>query len=462
VLKFQKKPEDFDPSASHLYDELGSDSRQRNNYTPLQFPYETRIEKKFEVFHPNPSASNEDAENDDTESVRMLKELPVIDFEDVGTRFQSTLPQATSPDVNDEPSINASMEDDSKKDNSRIDGTESEHILREIPVHDFGDGGKSSFQSTLPQATSPDTNDELLIGASAEYEVESEGSSCIESVFSYADSTVSAITSGSTFESSNSFVQDLAALLWENMALRALCTEAIQHRDISLLRLQRNLHRLLKHFAAELKLEALSLVQRRAASFVAHNSRAVSEDIRKRTEMMNSRLSEQDESSCKGEIKNIQGEDQSDDEASVDEDPGEQARDHEEYSMSAAQQFIISSHALGNLLQDFQKFVHPTFASRLGSLVEGIGKVVTDSEKTRWATVSSILANEFQDCPPLQLRIHRVPSQTFSDRVKIYVEDWTGQLWNWWPASPAHRKPPLHWTRILWNCVRISPFDLTY
>lgn len=68
-----------------------------------------------------------------------------------------------------------------------------------------------------------------------------------------------------------------------------------------------------------------------------------------------------------------------------------------------------------------------------------------------------------QNTPRAWIENTRTCSQ--ADRVKTAVEDWTGEIWDWWPFSPPIQQPRIRKEvrrigRLKWNCVSGDFFQL--
>ncbi|TGO22329.1 hypothetical protein BPAE_0172g00100 [Botrytis paeoniae] len=102
--------------------------------------------------------------------------------------------------------------------------------------------------------------------------------SATDSVVSVADSIFSAMSlatgsSMSSFSVSQTVTDRLVRLLLEDAIIKPLCEEALQENGMSRERFERNLSRLLKGFAVELRKEAQTREQRQAAHLVRFRAR---------------------------------------------------------------------------------------------------------------------------------------------------------------------------------------------
>ncbi|KAM0176541.1 hypothetical protein ACHAPC_009164 [Botrytis cinerea] len=102
--------------------------------------------------------------------------------------------------------------------------------------------------------------------------------SATESVVSVADSIFSAMSlatgsSMSSFSASQTATDRLVRLLLEDATIKSLCEDALRENGMSRERFERNLSRLLKGFAVELRKEAQTREQRQAAHLVRFRAR---------------------------------------------------------------------------------------------------------------------------------------------------------------------------------------------
>jgi hypothetical protein len=122
----------------------------------------------------------------------------------------------------------------------------------------------------------------------------------------------------------------------------------------------------------------------------------------------------------------------------------------DEFDLSMARNFLESSFALSALLQNLKDFICPTFSSKLYDLVEE-----AKQDGISDANLKSIqyLVTELRKVDPANIKVVNSFSPSRLDRAKVFIEDWTGEEWNWWPLQRPRRPCSGLTSGISWTCV---------
>lgn len=177
----------------------------------------------------------------------------------------------------------------------------------------------------------------------------------VESVFSDASAT-SSVSSQFSTPDINSVIDELVVLLGRDETISSLCSQAVKGESIGRERLKRNLRRLLKLYATELKTAARGFLQNLAAQFVLSRSRYISAGIIKLCDLgyqppqeETSALFDETRQSRVKEFLQRLNESDSEDE----EDIGPSLD-----TLEDVQEFLISGPAFGHLQENIRRFVN--------------------------------------------------------------------------------------------------------
>lgn len=331
------------------------------------------------------------------------------------------------------------------------------HVSPENKVPEVGVGGDGDDDN---ESVSLEASSEDMTSKQKEQETprppappdsDSDAISDNDSVFSMADS-ISTVSSLDSRELNTHVLQELASLLWDDLSIKRLCLEALDSKDIGGDRFERNFRRLLKEFAFELRTEARSLDQHRAAKFVALRSRIVASIVRHRAEdKINARGD--DTPNAKNAQARSDGDLNENWSSSENEYNAEEDEPLDQDDLSEAKLFITSSAAFSTFRQSLQNFVAPTFGFKLQGLYHRIEKNLTGAEKLSWERVGWVLVKELRNIPLRDIAIINEEQERLLNSIKWKIECLTAESWDWWPLRPCSAPLGEGQARIRWICV---------
>jgi hypothetical protein len=287
-------------------------------------------------------------------------------------------------------------------------------------------------------------------GEATDHDVDSELSFDHESIFSVAG-TVTTNTSFSSGESDDSLIQELANFLWEDPVLRDLYSAGLQDVKIGRDRFQRNFRRLLKLFALGLKREATRQEHFRAARFVSNQSGGVSREICLRVA---------EPQKTQQIIKKPEQTEEGSSDESEDEGVGDDPTEDEEYSLSQVKQFMLTSFALVALRENLRNFVRPTFQPKFRELLRATKETRALPQGHVQESWIRTCISEVQSIDPTMIEVSRTSDDSLINKLKIFVEKWTRERWDWWPLSPAQHPLNSGQARLKWTCVSIRSLSV--
>lgn len=267
-------------------------------------------------------------------------------------------------------------------------------------------------------------------------DADSETSFGQESIFS-VPATVTTNTSFAPGELDD-FRQELADFFLADEVLKELSSAGLHDAKIGKDRFQRNLHRLLKQFALGLKIESKSLQHLRAATFISNQSRAMAREICARLAGTSKTLKDREESSDESEEEN--------------EEP---ASEDEEYNFTEVKEFIQSSSAFQTLCENLENFVRPTFQSKFRELVTAAKREVDIPRGHVQDSWIRTCLSEVCGAEPSIIKLSRHSDKRWLNGLKVHIENWTGERWDWWPFTPAQHPLRDDQVRLRWLCVSL-------
>jgi hypothetical protein len=195
------------------------------------------------------------------------------------------------------------------------------------------------------------------------------------------------------------------------------------------------LRRLLKIFARNLKDEAATPHHHETVHFLSRSTRQVSYAI------TNFYFDSQESEERLLQVDSLKIQSPDGEEAQSEDEPG----DNEPASISFLTetiQFITESRAFEKLCRDLDSFVSRALIN--------------------WHAIDIQWKNELNCAAPFAIRAarpHQVETSTKEDpgvinKVKISLEKFSGESWDWWPLKPPRHKLRPGKIRLTWTCVR--------
>ncbi|KAJ8058189.1 hypothetical protein OCU04_012388 [Sclerotinia nivalis] len=355
--------------------------------------------------------------------------------------------------------------------------------FRDLLVHSRNEQGLQPLKLSPSLKTRDDINinphASLFVNEAYDPDDQSENSfdfSATESVVSVADSIFSAIslTTGSSMSSlsvSQTATDRLVRLLLEDTVIKPLCEDALRENGLSRERFERNLSRLLKGFAVELRKEAQTRGERQAAHLVRFRARNSAHMI------CSTLRTEKEEENTKAGLataphSNIE-KDEPEGDMDVEEDSDGLSESSEDTpdDFQHLENFVKDSKAFQSFRENLRAFIHPqkahlttvstsTVASRRDSLcsnpnalatalpemLEDVNEdsvTVSDNLEASNHTSVFMALSELQVPANLNLETFRKVYQPISQMLELLAS-----------AIKTRKRPPVAHgkTRIEWSC----------
>ncbi|CAI7569392.1 unnamed protein product [Penicillium pancosmium] len=322
------------------------------------------------------------------------------------------------------------------------------------------------------------------------------------SVFSAPDSIPSTRSLESGRLTMNSLlIQQFANLLRENQQLVSLISGGISERRIGLLKMKSSFRRLLKHFADNLKAEALDERQKDIRTFVSCYSANITQELFDNILTGGEQIIEDSRDNNREEglkeprfpvendlkslhescpsrerqvedyLENLYGvppparsphqlnksPGESEDGSVSEESDDEEAYEGGLQNLDQMKEFILESYAYQIFMSRLEELVQPTLYSQLRHIV----KRWSVPEHKRHGRVARYklhnLVTELRCVSPDQLRLEKTSrgsslSKTIG-RWQHEVESWSGERWDWWPLPRCHRPLRESESRLHWTCM---------
>ncbi|KAF7895423.1 hypothetical protein EAF00_007237 [Botryotinia globosa] len=301
--------------------------------------------------------------------------------------------------------------------------------------------------------------------------------SATDSVVSVADSIFSAMSlatgsSMSSFSVSQTATERLVRLLLEDAIIKPLCEDALQENGMSRERFERNLSRLLKGFAVELRKEAQTQEQRQAAHLVRFRARNSAHVICSTLRTEKEQKGSNNVSDASGaNLLNVEEEEMECD-LDIDDDSDSASESSEDVSddFQHLELFVKESRAFELFREKLRNFIHPQKAQlTIASTPMAASRQDSLSSKTNnWAPVLPEMPDDFEDefaATPkdvgesrIQLTVlndfQRPSADTLSEIVRgVYQPIWQ-KLALFSNKVSIRGRPPvaIGKTRIEWRC----------
>lgn len=300
--------------------------------------------------------------------------------------------------------------------------------------------------------------------------------SATESVVSVADSIFSAMSlatgsSMSSFSASQTATDRLVRLLLEDATIKSLCEDALRENGMSRERFERNLSRLLKGFAVELRKEAQTREQRQAAHLVRFRARnsahVICSTLRKEKGQKNSNNVSDSGAANLLNIEEAEMEcdlDIDDDSDSVSESSEDSPDDFQHLEL-----FVKDSQAFGLFREKLRIFIHPqkaqlatlstpmvasrrnSLSSKSHNLAIPLSEILDDVKEELVEAPKDVRGGRTQRMELEYLELSSAETQS-----EIYESIWQ-RLALFSNAISIWGRPPvaLGKTRIEWRCVSL-------
>ncbi|KAF7951250.1 uncharacterized protein EAE97_002801 [Botrytis byssoidea] len=230
--------------------------------------------------------------------------------------------------------------------------------------------------------------------------------SATDSVVSVADSIFSAMSlatgsSMSSFSVSQTATERLVRLLLEDAIIKPLCEDALQENGMSRERFERNLSRLLKGFAVELRKEAQTREQRQAAHLVRFRARNSAHVICSTLRTEKGQKGSNNVSDANGaNLLNVE-EEETECDLDIDDDSDSASESSEDVSddFQHLELFVKESRAFELFREKLRIFIHPQKAQlTIASTPMAAARQDSSSSKTNnWALALPEMPDDFED-----------------------------------------------------------------
>jgi hypothetical protein len=323
----------------------------------------------------------------------------------------------------------------------------------DLDQHDLNHAGSTSSPGLI---VSP------MIDSSAEREpishasVEDFDSDYAESVFSQASMASSMTSLGGSVAATGTIemIDRIISTMFFTDGLQRFDFAALKDSGIGSERYRRNIRRMIKTFGMELRTEATSPIEFRAA--VAMQTRSVSTHVAR--EMMVRASGTQprpDHVTYACEPTNDdQQSDVSIESADEDEDASNEGPEHE----SEIRSFILDSNACLRFKNSLVEFVHKPYEGRIMSaLSSDLPREVRQDKVSLTRT-----ARELSWIPTNLFSFSHDRCLAATDLVKGLIEDSMGESWDWSPLEKRKHRLQANLCRLSWICVSLSEHHLPW
>lgn len=332
-------------------------------------------------------------------------------------------------------------------------------------------GANNDSRSRLPIEDIPDDQSDNSFEFSA-----------TDSVVSVADSIFSAMSlatgsSMSSFSVSQTATDRLVRLLLEDAIIKPLCKDALQENGMSRERFERNLSRLLKGFAVELRKEAQTREQRQAAHLVRFRARnsahVICSTLRTEKEQKGSNNASDSSGASLLNVEEEEEEEEMECDLDIDDDTDSASESSEDASddFQHLELFVKESRAFELFREKLRIFIHPqkvqlTIAST--SMVASRRDSLS-SKTNNWALALSEMPDDFEDgfaATPKDLGESRTQLTALNNFQRPSADIWSEivrgvyqPIWQtlalFYNETSIRRRPPIAIgkTRIEWRCV---------
>ncbi|KAI2464066.1 hypothetical protein F4781DRAFT_414220 [Annulohypoxylon bovei var. microspora] len=226
-------------------------------------------------------------------------------------------------------------------------------------------------------------------------------------------------------------------MLLQDEAVVSCISIAVSRENIGLKEMRDRFRKLLKHFALDIRLEALNEHHRVAVRFIRSSSTKITQELFSKPFVGDHFPGPPAHDKSIGPHENS-------DQDSTDEEPDEEELyDDSPRHFDQLKQFILESAAYRSLRQRLHEFVYPNLGSKLRSLLKSWSKHDHKYHLDIDRYNLSNLAAELQYIRPHRIRVDCKKKTGQLTRMAGYcqnmVEHWTGERWDWWPLPRCPR-----------------------
>lgn len=286
-------------------------------------------------------------------------------------------------------------------------------------------------------------------GTALPRDVDDDGSSCAESIFSQESTASTATSLGGSLGTTGflDVVNRTASALFAGDVASSINSAAVDDPGIGRERYRRNIRRMIKTFGKALRAEADTVTERRIAA--AMQTRRISTHVAQ--EIM-TRADAPSPSSCRpAEDSKWLNEEQHSDTSTDSADEDEVVLTQEPEDEAKIRNFVLGSDACIQFKRTLLDFVHKPYEKRIMAALDSSLDRMACYDRDYLARV----AREISWVPRDLLCFSQDQSLTMADHFKGYVEDFMGESWNWSPF--AARRYPLQadCCRLSWKSVSL-------
>ena len=297
-------------------------------------------------------------------------------------------------------------------------------------------------------------SDNGVINTLTEVEADSE-SDIDDDVFDTASiaSIETSITSASAFEPVTK--QATAAfidLLYTTIDFGDMARSALERDCITADRLRNGIRRLLKLLSRDLSLELQNPGHRDVCNFLMTFSRGISANVMDKSGMpqatQQSRPSNNPAETARKRQRRRENVVEIWDDESDDSDESDTKEPIRPFDITGLLDLVASSQAFHVFITSILDLVNPTLESRLRLLSQSV--VGKESSDELQQVISELLYSR-----PLDISISGNISVSWLDLAKQFIENYTGQEWDWSPSCKARKTLSNRHSRLSWTCVSL-------
>ena len=272
----------------------------------------------------------------------------------------------------------------------------------------------------------------------------------------------SSISSSATFQSStligseselNLAREQFFFLLAGNDHIRSMCSIANDLQDLRADAFETRIRRLLRLMSTDLKREATSQTQKATGSLVSRHAESLAQQLRQtyfesHDQVLTLDTISQDLSLSKKQLldewirkktDSVEDYDQILSEGEEVSDLDDEAADSDLPSLKSVTNFVLSSTAFSRFCAELQRFI-------VNAMWESVGR--------QWkAETATRLPLGFRELEKDEIRMSSSEHLGFLDRVQLTLENYSGQVWDWWPLRHPRAMLKKGKVRIYWRCV---------
>lgn len=286
-------------------------------------------------------------------------------------------------------------------------------------------------------------------GTALPRDIDDDGSSCAESIFSQESTASTATSLGGSLGTTGflDMVNRTASALFAGDVASSINSAAVDDPGIGRERYRRNIRRMIKTFGKALRAEADTVTERRIAA--AMQTRRISTHV---AQELLTRADAPRPSSCRpAEDSECLNEEQHSDTSTESADEDEVVLTQEPEDEAKIRNFVLGSDACMQFKRTLLDFVHKPYEKRIMAALDSSLDRMACYDKDYLARVT----REISWVPRDLLCFSQDQSLTMADHFKGYVEDFMGESWNWSPF--AARRYPLQadCCRLSWKSVSL-------